>query len=66
MATNPELDAKIVDEAQEVPVPNVTIEVNVNELNLIFAALQELPHKVVDPVLRKVFAQAQSQLQVSQ
>lgn len=63
MATNPELDAKLVDDqAPEAPVPNVTIEVNVNELNLIFAALQELPHKVVDPVLRKVFAQAQAQL----
>lgn len=70
MATNTELDEKLVDaqeQAQEAPpAPNVTIEVNVNELNLIFAALQELPHKVVDPVLRKVFAQAQAQLQVGQ
>ena len=41
----------------------VTIQITVDELNVIFASLQELPHRVVDPILRKVLQQAQSQLQ---
>jgi len=41
----------------------VKLEVNVNELNVIFAALQELPHRIADPVLKKVFSQAQEQMQ---
>jgi hypothetical protein len=42
----------------------VKLEVNVNELNVIFGALQEapLPHRVSDPVLKKIFGQAQEQL----
>jgi hypothetical protein len=41
----------------------VKLEVNVNELNVILGALQELPHRVADPVLKKVFSQAQEQMQ---
>ena len=37
MATNPELDPKLV-ENQQPQAQNVNIEVNVNELNVIFAA----------------------------
>jgi hypothetical protein len=42
----------------------VTFEVTVNELNVIFGALQEapLPHRISDPVLKKIFGQAQGQL----
>ena len=54
---NPELDKLTQPEA-----PSLKIEVNVNELNVIMGALQELPHRIADPVLKKVFAQAQSQL----
>jgi len=61
MATNPELDPKLV-ENQQAQVPNVTLEVNVNELNIIMGGLQELPHRVVDPLLRKLMEQAQAQL----
>jgi hypothetical protein len=59
-ATNPELDSKLVENQQQET--NVTIELNVNELNVIFAALQELPHRVVDQILKKLFDQAQKQL----
>ena len=59
MATNPELDSKLVENQQA---PTVTLTVDVNELNIIMGGLQELPHRVVDPVLKKLFQQAQAQL----
>jgi hypothetical protein len=40
----------------------VTLVVNINEVNTILAALQELPHRVVDPVIKNLLQQAQSQL----
>lgn len=61
MATNPELDPKLI-ENQQAQVPNVNLTIDVNELNAIFAALQELPHRVADPILRKLMGQAQEQL----
>lgn len=59
MATNPELDPKL---AENQPAPTVTLTVDVNELNIIMGGLQELPHRVVDPLLKKLFQQAQAQL----
>ena len=56
---NPELDSKLVENQQA---PTVTLTVDVNELNIIMGGLQELPHRVVDPVLKKLFQQAQAQL----
>jgi hypothetical protein len=61
MATNPELDPKLVENQQQ-QVAKVTLDVNVNELNVIMAALQELPHRVADPLLRTLMQQAQAQL----
>lgn len=52
MATNPELDSKLVENQQAQPAPTVNLTVDVNELNIIMGGLQELPHRVVDPVLR--------------
>ncbi len=40
----------------------ITLELNVNEVNLVLGALRELPHRVVNDVLNKVIAQAQSQM----
>ena len=62
MATNPELDSKLVENQQAQPAPTVNLTVDVNELNIIMGVLQELPHRVVDPVLKKLFQQAQAQL----
>jgi hypothetical protein len=64
MATNPELDPMLDEnqQAQAQQVPDVTLTVNVNELNVIMGGLQELPHRVVDPLLKKLFQQAQAQL----
>jgi hypothetical protein len=62
MATNPELDPKLVENQQAQQAPTVTLTVDVNELNIIMGGLQELPHRVVDPILKKLFQQAQAQL----
>jgi len=56
--SNPELDKLDVEKAQ----PTVSIELNVPEVNTILAALGELPHRVADPILRKVVEQAQKQV----
>lgn len=40
----------------------ITLNVEVNDLNVVFAALQELPYRVADPILKKLLQQAQSQL----
>lgn len=40
----------------------VTLEVSVNELNVVFAGLQELPHRAVDVLIRKLVEQAQKQV----
>lgn len=60
MATNPELDPKLVENQQQAT--TVSITVNINELNIIMGALQELPHRVVDPILRKLMQQARTQI----
>ena len=62
MATNPELDPMLAENQQVAQVPEVTLSVNVNELNVIMGGLQELPHRVVDALLRKLMEQAQAQL----
>jgi hypothetical protein len=62
MATNPELDPKLVENQPQATGPEVTLTVNVNELNIIMGGLQELPHRMVDPILKKLFQQAQAQL----
>lgn len=59
MANNSELDSKLVENQAE---PTVSIELSVQEINVLFAALQELPHRVADPILRKIMAQAEKQL----
>ena len=62
MANNPELDSKLVENQQAPQAPTVNLTVDVNELNIIMGGLQELPHRVVDPILKKLFQQAQAQL----
>jgi len=42
--------------------PTVKLELGVQEVNVIMGALQELPHRVVDSLLRKIIAQAQPQV----
>ena len=59
MSANNELDSKLMDAKQE---PEVSLRVTVQELNIVMASLQELPHRVADPILRKLMQQAQEQL----
>ena len=56
--SNPELDNLVMNNEQ----PTINIELNVQEVNTILAALGELPHRVADPILRKVVEQAQKQV----
>ena len=59
MSTNNELDSKLIENQQQ---PEVTLRVTVQEFNILMASLQELPHRVADPILRKLLQQAQEQL----
>lgn len=56
---NPELDKYDVDNQQP---PEVNLTLGVQEVNTILAALGELPHRVADGLIRKVFTQANGQL----
>lgn len=58
---NPQLD-KLVDANEQPQEPTLTLNVNINEINVILAALSELPHRVSDPIMRKLMEQAQGQL----
>lgn len=62
MATNPQLDSKLVENQQQPAVPTASFTLNVNELNIVLAGLQELPHRVVDALIKNLMTQAQSQL----
>ncbi len=56
--SNPELDKLDVEKNR----PTITLELDVNSVNTILAALGELPHRVADPILRNVVEQAQKQV----
>jgi hypothetical protein len=59
---NKELDHLDVDNQAAPQEPVVKLDLLVNDVNLVLAALQELPHKVSDPLLRKIMGQANAQL----
>lgn len=40
----------------------LVLKVSINEINVVLAALAELPHRVSDPIIRKLMQQAQEQL----
>ena len=42
--------------------PTITLNLTVQEVNVIIAALQEMPFKVADPVLKNLVPQAQQSL----
>lgn len=60
---NEELDK--FDEAQAQQQPTLKFTATVDEVNLIFRALSELPHRVADPVMRNLMAQVQSQIETA-
>jgi hypothetical protein len=55
-------DTQVFQEQQGSPEQRITVNVDPNEFNIIMAGLQELPHRVVDPIIRKLITQAQIQL----
>lgn len=56
---NPELDKYDVDNQTA---PDVKLTLNIQEVNTILAALAELPHRVSDGIIRKVYTQANEQM----
>lgn len=54
---------EVQDVTEQRQVQTFTLTMDVNELNIVFSALQELPHRVADPVLKKLISQAQTQAQ---
>lgn len=62
MNKNPELDSLVQNGEAEKKVPTATIVLDLNEINIVLASLQELPHRVADPLLKKIISQAQDQL----
>jgi hypothetical protein len=58
MSTNNELDSKLIENQQ----PELSLRVTVQEYNILMTSLQELPHRIADPILRKLLQQAQEQL----
>lgn len=59
--TNEQLD-KLAQKEE----PTVKLELTIQEANVIIGALQELPHRVVDNLLRKIVNQAQPQVAAQQ
>lgn len=63
MSENEQVEQQEAVSQEQVSAPVfVNILLNVDEVNLIFAALQEMPHKTVDNLLRNILSQAQAQL----
>jgi hypothetical protein len=60
--TNENLDRLDVNNPANQQEQKIRLELSIQDLNIVMGALQELPHRVADPVLKKVFSQAQSQL----
>lgn len=54
---NPELDPMVENTQPE----TITLKLNINEFNIVCGGLQELPHRVVDGLLRNIMSQAQDQ-----
>jgi len=57
-------DKKVNEEVVQQPVQQeqtFTLTLTVNEVNTVLAALQELPHRLADPILKKIVEQAQQQ-----
>lgn len=59
---NEELD-KFDEAQQQHQPPMLNFTLSVDDTNLIFRALGELPHRVSDPLIRNVMAQAQAQIE---
>lgn len=49
--------------AQTQDTREITLKLTVNDVNTVLAALQELPHRVSDSVIRNIFEQVQPQIQ---
>lgn len=62
MSDDKQQDSNTVENTQASTEKYLTLNVDINEANIIIAALQELPHKVVDTLVKKIYQQASEQL----
>lgn len=46
--------------------PNLTLNLTLNEVNAVLAALQELPAKMANPLSKKITEQAKAQIEALQ
>lgn len=60
--SNPSLDRLDVNNPQNQQEQTLRFEVSIQEFNVILGALQEIPHRIADPILKKIFGQAQNQI----
>jgi hypothetical protein len=60
---NEEFDKFDEAQQQQQQPPMLNFTLSVDDTNLIFRALGELPHRVSDPLIRNVMAQAQAQIE---
>jgi hypothetical protein len=58
--------AQLNNMTQPNPNPTFTFELNLEEANIILAALQEIPAKICNPISEKIKAQAQEQIAAMQ
>lgn len=59
-AANFEPQTQLPPPVQQQPILHLTL--NLQEVNVILAALHEAPFKLADPILRAIYAQGQKQL----
>lgn len=58
--------AQLNNMTQPNPNPTFNFEINLEEANVILAALQEIPAKICNPISEKIKAQAQEQIAAMQ
>ena len=51
---------------QQQPNPTLTLSLSLQHVNIILAALQEMPFKAADPVIKSLVPQAEEQLKTLQ
>lgn len=60
---NEELDKFDEAQQQQQQPPMLNFTLSVDDTNLIFRALGEIPHRIADPLMRNLMQQAQTQLE---
>jgi len=59
-----ERNVKLSNEQTNAPMKEqaIRLELSISQLNIILAALQELPHRIADPIIKTIVSQVQPQV----